>query len=164
MKIPAYQERENLTVFSQEGGTSECILEANSLYESTSITFRPEFLGKLKTAYSGDLDVIINKMESTKPTIFPPINWLNPYRMANKVFGSVTELNIKFVKQLLAAGFIGKSMRKFIEPTSFEILATKSNIVLIFSNYKVHILETRSAHLLIKYNHFICHKCIPSYL
>lgn len=71
LKIPAYQERENLAVFSQEGGTSECILEANSLYESTSITFRPEFLDKLKTTYSGDLDVIINKMESTKPTIPP---------------------------------------------------------------------------------------------
>lgn len=48
-------ERENLAAFSQEGKTTRCLLVPGCLYESTSVTYTPDFFDRIKGLCSDDL-------------------------------------------------------------------------------------------------------------
>lgn len=106
LKIPAPLERENLALFAQDGGTSKCILEAGSLYESTSITLTPDFLDQLKDTYSDDLRCVLEQMESYKPTI-PPQEVRDILRSFNPDRAQLPGASLYFrAKVLEAIGFL----------------------------------------------------------
>ena len=60
-------ETENLAAFSQAGGTERCLMQAGVLYESTSITYTPEYFEKLAKAFPGDFDDADETMRSFDP-------------------------------------------------------------------------------------------------
>lgn len=64
-------ERENLAAFSQAGGVTRCALQAGALYESTSITYTPECLDRLRKAFPGDFDDVDEAMRSFDPASAP---------------------------------------------------------------------------------------------
>ena len=68
---PPPSERENLAAFSQAGGVTRCALQAGALYESTSITYTPECLDRLRKAFPGDFDDVDEAMRSFDPASAP---------------------------------------------------------------------------------------------
>ena len=60
-------ETENLAAFSQEGGTTRCLMQAGVLYESTSITYTPDYFSRLTRAFPGDFENADETMSSFDP-------------------------------------------------------------------------------------------------
>lgn len=60
-------ETENLTAFSQTGGTVRCLLEAGVLYESTTVTYTPDYFDRLAKAFPGDFGNAGETMRSFAP-------------------------------------------------------------------------------------------------
>ena len=67
--LPA--ETENLAAFSQTGGTTRCLMEAGVLYESTSVTYTPDYFDKLAKAFPGDFADANETMSSFDPANLP---------------------------------------------------------------------------------------------
>ena len=64
-------ETENLAAFSQTGGTTSCLMEAGVLYESTSVTYTPDYFDKLAKAFPGDFAGANETMRSFDPASPP---------------------------------------------------------------------------------------------
>ena len=64
----ALADTENLAAFSQTGGTTRCLMQAGVLYESTSITYTPDYFGRLARAFPGDFESAGEAMRSFDPT------------------------------------------------------------------------------------------------
>ena len=60
-------ETENLAAFSQTGGTTRCLMQADVLYESTSVTYTPDYFDKLAKAFPGDFGNARETMRSFDP-------------------------------------------------------------------------------------------------
>lgn len=52
--VEAIAERENLVAFSQAGGSTRCLLQAGTLYESTSVTYTPGYFDDLRKRFPND--------------------------------------------------------------------------------------------------------------
>ena len=63
----ASAEMENLAAFSQAGGTMRCLLHAGVLYESTSVTYTPDYFDGLAKAFPGDFRSADEAMQSFDP-------------------------------------------------------------------------------------------------
>ncbi len=64
-------ETENLAAFSQEGGTTRCLMQAGVLYESTSITYTPDYFDRLARAFPDDFESADEAMDSFDPASPP---------------------------------------------------------------------------------------------
>ena len=60
-------ETENIAAFSQAGGTMSCLMEAGVLYESTSITYTPDYFDRLAKAFPRDFKNADETMRSFDP-------------------------------------------------------------------------------------------------
>lgn len=60
-------ETENLAAFSQTGGTTRCLMQAGVLYESTSITYTPDYFEKLAKEFPDDFENATETMRSFDP-------------------------------------------------------------------------------------------------
>ena len=60
-------ETENIAAFSQAGGTMSCLMEAGVLYESTSITYTPDYFDRLAKAFPRDFKGANEMMRSFDP-------------------------------------------------------------------------------------------------
>ena len=60
-------EAENLAAFSQRGGTTRCLMEAGVLYESTSVTYTPNYFERLAKDFPEDFGSAGNAMRSFDP-------------------------------------------------------------------------------------------------
>ena len=60
-------EMENLAAFSQTGGTTRCLMQADVLYESTSITYTPDYFDRLSKEFPGDYEGADETMRSFDP-------------------------------------------------------------------------------------------------
>lgn len=65
-------EMENLAAFSQVGGTTCCLMEAGVLYESTSITYTPDYFDKVAKDFPNDFGTVGNILKSFNPSE-PPV-------------------------------------------------------------------------------------------
>ena len=72
MKPTTSADAENLAAFSQSGGTTRCLMEAGVLYESTSITYTPDYFDRLAKAFPGDFTCAHETMRSFDPAR-PPV-------------------------------------------------------------------------------------------
>ena len=63
----ASAETENLAAFSQAGGTTRCLIRAGVLYESTSVTYTPDYFDRLAKAFPGDFGSADESMRSFDP-------------------------------------------------------------------------------------------------
>lgn len=66
-KASSTAEMENLAAFSQAGGTTRCLMQANVLYESTSITYTPDYFDRLAKAFPRDFKNADETMRSFDP-------------------------------------------------------------------------------------------------
>ncbi len=66
-KASSTAEMENLAAFSQTGGTTRCLMQANVLYESTSITYTPDYFDRLAKAFPRDFKGANEMMRSFDP-------------------------------------------------------------------------------------------------
>ncbi len=66
-KASSTAEMENLAAFSQTGGTTRCLMQANVLYESTSITYTPDYFDRLAKAFPSDFKNADETMRSFDP-------------------------------------------------------------------------------------------------
>lgn len=66
-KASSTAEMENLAAFSQAGGTMSCLMEAGVLYESTSITYTPDYFDRLAKAFPRDFKGANEMMRSFDP-------------------------------------------------------------------------------------------------
>lgn len=66
-KASSTAEMENLAAFSQTGGTARCLMQANVLYESTSITYTPDYFDRLAKAFPRDFKGANEMMRSFDP-------------------------------------------------------------------------------------------------
>lgn len=63
-------ETENLAAFSQAGGTTHCLMQAGVLYESTSLTYTPDYFDKLTRMFPNDFrdtEEVIRSIEPANP-------------------------------------------------------------------------------------------------
>ena len=58
---------ENLAAFSQTGGTTRCLMQADVLYESTSITYTPDYFDRLSKEFPDDFEGADETMRSFDP-------------------------------------------------------------------------------------------------
>lgn len=65
-------EMENLAAFSQTGGTTRCLMQADVLYESTSITYTPDYFDRLAKEFPEDFQGADETMRSFDPAN-PPV-------------------------------------------------------------------------------------------
>lgn len=65
-------ETENLAAFSQTGGTTRCLMEAGVLFESTSVTYTPDYFDRLAKTFPGDFEDANKTMRSFDPVSPPP--------------------------------------------------------------------------------------------
>ena len=70
-KASSTAEMENLAAFSQTGGTTRCLMQANVLYESTSITYTPDYFDRLAKAFPRDFKGANEMMRSFDPRTLP---------------------------------------------------------------------------------------------
>lgn len=60
-------EMENLAAFSQAGGTTHCLMQAGTLYESTSLTYTPDYFDKLAKMFPDDFENAEEMMRFIEP-------------------------------------------------------------------------------------------------
>lgn len=65
-------EMENLAAFSQTGGATRCLMQAGVLYESTSITYTPDYFDRLAKEFPEDFQGADETMRSFDPAN-PPV-------------------------------------------------------------------------------------------
>lgn len=65
--VSASSERNNLAAFSQPAGTMHCLLQAGVLYESTSVTYTPDYLSRLANAFPCEFGSTDDTMRSFDP-------------------------------------------------------------------------------------------------
>lgn len=68
----ASNETENLAAFSQEGGATRCLMQAGVLYESTSITYTPDYFSRMARKFPDDFGNASELMRSLDPASPPP--------------------------------------------------------------------------------------------